>query len=447
MGTKINFLCFDKFNATMLIGNNLHLTYCSNIHPGETWNEVFNALKENIPSIKKSLAPEKSFGIGLRLSDEAAKDLLHNNELEIFKSWLDKNDCYVFTMNGFPYGGFHNTIVKDDVYKPDWTTNERLLYTSNLIKILEHLIPNNSEAGISTSPLSYKPWMINSCNTTDVFETAAVNLIKCVVDLHHIRKTTGKYIHLDIEPEPDCLLENSKETIDFFNNYLIPYGTDFLTATLHVDEKTARAIITDHITVCYDVCHFAVEFGEPGEVLKAFKDAGIKIGKVQISAALKVVTDPDASTHPDPPEGGRSSISDDKYTEGLPLGQGLNRENVLKQYKAFAESTYLHQTIVRDKKNKLHHFSDLPEALKHFDDENFVEWRTHYHVPVFMQSYNELQSTQEEILKVLSILKENHFTNHLEVETYTWEVLPKEDRIEIKDSIVRELKWVIENFK
>jgi hypothetical protein len=419
----------------MLIAKNLHLTYCSNIHSGETWKEINNALQKNIPEIKKSISPDNPFGIGLRLSNAATMELLENNQVMIFKNWLAENNCYVFTINGFPYGGFHNTNVKDNVYKPDWTTNERLEYTSNLIKILSQLIPEKSEAGISTSPLSYKPWMVNSCNTTDVFEASAINLIKCVVQLYHIRQRTGKYIHLDIEPEPDCLLENSLETINFFKNYLLPYGVDYLTKTLNVTTETARIIITNHITVCYDVCHFAVEFEEAETVLNTFQQEGIKIGKVQISAALKVITETE-DTLPKPDSKGFS------HPEKI-----IDHANILKQYQSFAESTYLHQTIVRDKQNNLHHFSDLPEALQHFNDSRFVEWRTHYHVPVFMNAFSELQSTQSEIIKVLALLKENHFTNHLEVETYTWEVLPQEVQMEIKESIIRELNWVIKNFQ
>lgn len=397
--------------------NNVHFSYCSNIHAGESWPEVFEALKKNIPFVKQSVSHDKPFGIGLRLSNEAAVSLLAGDNITVFKNWLVENECYVFTMNGFPYGGFHHTVVKDNVYKPDWTANERLLYTSNLIKILEQLIPENSEAGISTSPLSYKPWMIDSCNTIDVYEAATINLIKCVAELHLIKTKTGKYIHIDIEPEPDCLLENTKETVDFFNDYLIPFGVNHLTVTLNVTAKVARKIITDHITVCYDVCHFAVEFENHAMALKAFEDAGIKIGKVQISAALKVALEAKA-----------------------------DRNVVLKHYQSFAESTYLHQTIVRDTANNLHHFRDLPEALNHFYNENFIEWRTHYHVPVFMKSYNELQSTQDDIIEVLALLKQHHFTNHIEVETYTWEVLPAENRMPLSQSIVRELQWVVDQF-
>ena len=143
----------------MEISENLHLTYCSNIHSGESWDEIFDALKKNIPQIKKTISPDKKFGIGLRLSAQAAEILLSENYLSDFKKWLNENECYVFTMNGFPYGNFHGEAVKDEVYKPDWSSDYRLNYTLDLINILAELIPENSEGGISTSPISYKPWV------------------------------------------------------------------------------------------------------------------------------------------------------------------------------------------------------------------------------------------------------------------------------------------------
>lgn len=397
----------------MEISSNLHLTYCSNIHAGESWDEVFISLRKNIPLIKKSISPTQSFGIGLRLSADAAEILLTENHLDEFKKWLRENDCYVFTMNGFPFGNFHNAIVKDEVYKPDWTTNLRMEYTLDLINVLAELIPENSEAGISTSPLSFKPWIKDAKQLDFIMKSSCEHLMKCVEELFVLRQNTGKHIHLDLEPEPVCLLENSDETVFFFKNYLIPFGINYFNAKHAMSDIEAKQIILDHVQVCYDVCHFAVEFEEPELVIRKFLEAGIKIGKVQISSALKVITD-----------------------------NNTNRNEILIAYSKFAESTYMHQTIAKDSKAKLHYFSDLPLALEQFKDEKFVEWRTHYHVPIFMATYNELKSTQDDILLVLEILKKNKFTNHLEVETYTWEILPSEERLEIDESIIRELNWV-----
>jgi len=124
-----------------MLKNGRHLTYCTNIHPGESWTETFHNLKKYIPGIKQEVSPDSPFGIGLRLSDKASRSLLEEANLQDFKKWLEENHCYVFTLNGFPFGSFHLQTVKDRVHQPDWTTKERLDYTFRLFKILAALLP------------------------------------------------------------------------------------------------------------------------------------------------------------------------------------------------------------------------------------------------------------------------------------------------------------------
>ena len=80
-----------------------HLTYCTNIHPGESWKDHFINIKENLPLVKEKISPEGAMGIGLRLSNEASIELIQKENLAAFKQWLKEQDMYVFTMNGFPY--------------------------------------------------------------------------------------------------------------------------------------------------------------------------------------------------------------------------------------------------------------------------------------------------------------------------------------------------------
>lgn len=398
--------------------NKFHLTYCTNIHAAQSWHDTFNSLQTYLPEIKKQLCPNHNMGIGLRLSADAAHQLRHH-AIDDFKNWLTQQQLYVFTINGFPYGGFHNQTVKDQVYKPDWTSPERLQYTFNLIHILESMMQAGNETGISTVPLSYKYWVTDSCNTADVYEACTVQLIKCVQLLHKIDVTQNKYIHIDLEPEPDCLLQNTGDVIQYFKKFLLPYGIDLLQAELGIDAIQARHIILRHITVCFDVCHFAVVFEDSENAIMHLQNEGIKIGKVQLSAALKL----------------------DKPLNATQ--QWLQPQ--LNNYKTFAESTYLHQTVVKDVNNNLHHFRDLPEALLHFNNNDYVQWRTHFHVPVFMASFGSMQSTQDDLLQVLSLLKAHAFTQHLEIETYTWEVLPQAERLNLQASIIREMQWVLQH--
>ncbi len=399
----------------MQILDNLHLSYCTNIHSGESWQEIFANLKSYIPPIKQQLAPILPFGIGLRLSDLASKEILANNQLLIFKKWLREHNCYVFTMNGFPFGNFHRQKVKDAVHLPDWTSTERLAYTLRLFDILAEILPADVEGGISTSPLSYKLWWKSEQEKQEVMKKASEHIAKVAVYLFRLKEKTDKTLHLDIEPEPDGLLENTQETIAYFKDYLLTQGADIVSEDLGFTKKQAEELILSHIQVCYDVCHFAVAYENHKEALQTFEKEGIKIGKFQISAALKA---------------------------DLPKEKTI-REAVFKEFEVFNESVYLHQVIAKNADNQLFNFNDLPLALAKARGEEFVEWRTHFHVPIFLEKYHLLQSTQTDIVSVLQILKEKpQITKHLEVETYTWEVLPEDMRENITTSIQRELAWV-----
>lgn len=356
-------------------------------------------------------------GVGLRLANQASLDLLDVGKVADFRLWLAKSGCYVFTMNGFPYGGFHNVRVKDQVHAPDWTTDERVEYTIRLFRILAKLLPDNlHEGGVSTSPLSYRFWWPTPEALTQAVETATRQLLRVVDELIDIRETTGKVLHLDIEPEPDGILESGDEFIDWYQNSLLPMGIAFLQQHrgLSADEATDR--IHDHVQLCYDVCHFAVGYEKPQEALDKLNQLGIRVGKIQVSSALKVDFAEQAS---------------DKC-------QAIAR---------FDEPTYLHQVVARLVDGSLARFADLPQAIQAFDPETHLEWRIHFHVPLFLAQYGLLESTQDAIQEVLQINQKTPFTDQLELETYTWGVLPEAMQLPINESIAREMAWVMGQVK
>ena len=395
--------------------NDLHLTYCTNIHPGETWAEVESNLKQYIPRLKSRLSADEPFGIGLRLAQIAAQELLTGDNLAQFKAWLKSEDLYVFTLNGFPFGSFHHQVVKDQVYAPDWTKSDRLNYTLELIEILTVLLPDQLDGGISTLPLSYKPWWRNTQAQEQVLQQASLNLAQAIAKLAEVKRTTGKVIHLDLEPEPDGMLENTQEIIDYFQDYLIPLASKYLQTQLGIDSVTAVNWIREHIRVCYDTCHFAVEYEQPEAIIQSFEAASIKIGKIQLSSAIKI-----------------------KIPRELD-----QRQAILAQLTPFAESTYLHQVIANHGEGNLKHYDDLGDALKHFLTTDAREWRTHFHVPLFIADYQLFQSTQEHISQLLQLLPHQAIAHHLEIETYTWEVLPPAMKLDLATSIEREYQWVL----
>jgi hypothetical protein len=215
----------------------IHLSYCSNIHAGESWDATFRNLKIYIPEVKKRLEHKGPFGIGLRLSQEASVVLERPDILQEFRDWLNQTNAYVFTLNCFPYGGFHRTKVKEQVHAPDWTTEARLAYTLRCFRILAQLLPEGVEGGISTSPLSYRHWFVSDLEKNEAFEKATTHLIAVAVELVRLQQETGKFLHLDIEPEPDGLLENSEELIRYFKEWLIPMGKTSLAKQLGISER------------------------------------------------------------------------------------------------------------------------------------------------------------------------------------------------------------------
>ena len=272
----------------MLLRNTFHTTYCTNIHPGGDWKETFGALEDHLEAIRGNVSPGQPFGLGLRLSDQASRELDAGNRLADFKAWLDARDIYVFTMNGFPFGAFHGTAVKDRVHEPDWTTRERLDYTLRLFRQLEFLAGEGREAGISTSPVSYRHWFRSPAEKSDALRAGARNMARVAAALYSRERDTGVYLHLDIEPEPDGLLENTREVLDFYRDYLIPEGAAYLETELGLDTATAREAVLRHITICYDICHFALAYEGPEHVFGLLGKAGIRVGKIQVLSLIHI---------------------------------------------------------------------------------------------------------------------------------------------------------------
>lgn len=394
-----------------------HLTYCTNIHAGESWGEHFAQLQQFIPAVKAQVSPGKPFGIGLRLSNLASLELSKEEPLNAFREWLKKNDCYVYTMNGFPFGGFHHERVKDQVHTPDWATAERVAYTIRLFRILAALLPEGMEGGVSTSPLSYRLWHRCGEEHKSIMESATLNMLLVVEQLIRVHRGGGPLLHLDVEPEPDGMLENSKEYIDWYFQHLLPAGVMMFTDKFGMTEEEATLAIKNHVQLCYDVCHFAVSYEEPKVVLERLYFFGLKVGKIQISAALK----------------------------GLFPKEG--REPVINAFAAFNEDIYLHQVIARMNNDQKVHYPDMPAALEDAGRPDLEEWRAHFHVPVFVQDFGVLSSTRDDISRVLALQAAKPFTQHLEVETYTWEVLPPGLKQEMSGSIAREMKWVLQQLE
>ncbi|MES2037610.1 MAG: metabolite traffic protein EboE [Pseudomonadota bacterium] len=389
---------------------NVHLTYCTNIHAGESWDEVVASLDETIPVLRKKLelVDGQAFGIGLRLSAIAADSLARPAVLQEFRTQLQRLDAYVFTINAFPYGPFHTVRVKEQVYLPDWRDDERLRYTRQCALILSQLLPEGMEGSISTVPGAFK----SETQTADAQQQIVSQLIEAVAMLAQLEQQSEKCIALALEPEPCCFLETMAETTAFFCGQLWAQDSISKLAELCAcTEAQAARLMRRHLGVCYDVCHAAVEFEDPVSAMQTLTDLGIRIPKIQLSCALRI-----------------------------PVMHAV----MLNELRRFDDGVYLHQVVVQNQ-NNLQRYTDLPAALSAYQaGQADGEWRVHCHVPIFWDSEEQLGSTRPDLLATLQALRKQGLTSHLEVETYTWDVLPAHLKNESKaHAIARELSFIM----
>lgn len=385
----------------MKLNHDIHLGYCTNIHRGETWEETFRSLRDYTLRVRERVAAGKPYGIGLRLSQAAACELRVPERMAEFKKWLEANDCYVFTINAFPYGAFHGQRVKENVFRPDWTTKERLDYTNLVIDILAELLPPGMSGSVSTLPGSHKTFGIGA----DELEAIFSNLKACREHIERVSEQTGQDLHLGLEPEPLGLFETSGETLKFFGLYL--------------DRHPQDRNFFKFVGLNYDTCHLAIEFEEAKAALSRITGAGIRLSKLHFSSALKL----------------------------KPTPANLDR------LRGFDEPVYFHQVIAKEGTDlPLRRFKDLPDALdfasKH-PNEVGDEWRVHFHVPIHAAPSGEFETTQDHLLGAMDWLAANPTKcQHIEMETYTWEVLPEDMRSgDAVDQLVKEYDWCLDQMR
>jgi hypothetical protein len=389
-----------------------HLTYCTNVHPGESWPEVRAAVRSYVAGVKQAVAPKAPFGVGLRLSARATEELVEvPNALSAARAELDEAGLYVFTLNGFPYGKFHGARVKERVYRPDWLEADRLAYTLSLAKVLAALLPDGVPGSISTVPGCF-----GERAEPGAPRAVAHAVARAATALVELERTSGKFIALALEPEPACLLETSDDALVFFEREL--FHSDVVSSFARLTSTNgseAERLLRRHVGVCLDACHASVEYERPVMALQKLRSAGIAVPKIQLSAGLR-----------------------------LPLAT----PEALAELGTFDDGVYLHQTVVGEREasgapRRLRRFLDLPEALLAAPTLPLdAEWRVHCHVPVFHASLGAFSSTQEDLRELL--LFGGELSPHLEVETYTFGVLPQTLRERsVVSAIAEELTWVL----
>ncbi len=393
----------------MDLGNGLgHLTYSTLVHPADNWEQLWASLNTYLPKVKARFAGNKSFGVCIRLSASSAETLANSPaEREKLKKFLGDNDMYIYTANAFVYGHFKGAAVKEQVYEPDWRSEERTQYTINVANVLADVCPAGIAPSIQSAPLGFKGRVTGD----DVVAAYTNNVLRVVAHLIALKSKTGRTVQLALEPEPFCFLETTDETVDYFTKHLYSGASvEKLAKLAHVPISEANEALRRHLGIVYDICHQAVEYENITKSLQTLVDAGIPVFKLQEAAALHMpeVTQP-----------------------------------VVDTLKRYAKTIYLTQTM--EKKNgKLTRYLNVDDAIAAFEkDPGPREWRTHIHVPVFLDDLGQFRTTRFAIEDALKFHKQKPLSRHLEVETYTWDMLPDSLKSpDIVDYIYRELDWV-----
>lgn len=387
-----------------------HLTYSTLVHPGDTWDDMWHSLTTYVPQVKERIAPKDRFGVSLRLAAASAERLVNDRaEREKLKKFLADNDMYLYTVNAFPYGPFKGRVVKEQVYEPDWRSEERTQYTINVAEILGDVAPEGTSPSIQSAPLGFKPRVTG----TDVVESYTEHVLRVVAKLVEIHERTGRMVGLALEPEPFCFLETTDETVDYFTNHLYTGSSAARVAALAgIPISEAHAALRRHLGTVFDICHQAVAYENIAESLQKLVDAGIPIFKLQEAAALYM-----------------PQVTPDVV-------------DILTRY---AETIYLTQTMEK-KDGRMNRFLNLEDAFVAWKaNPGPREWRTHIHVPVFLDDLGRFRTTRFAIEDALKFHKAKPLSRQLEIETYTWDVLPENLKTgNIVDYVCREIEWVKE---
>jgi hypothetical protein len=393
----------------MNLGRLGHLSYSTLVHPGDNWELMSHSLRTYVPRVKARVSPNQPLGLSLRLAASSAellaRDQSARNEL---KRFLSENDLYLYTVNAFPYGAFKDTIVKEQVYEPDWRSEERTQYTINVADVLADVAPDGLASSIQSAPLGFKPRVTGP----DVVSSYTEHVLRVVAHLVGIEQRTGKTVTLGLEPEPHCFLETTDEAIDYFTGHLYSgRSAERLAKLADIPVSDAISALRRHLGVVFDIGHQAVGFEDIPVSLQKLVDAGVPILKLQEVAAMHM-----------------PNVTDETV-------EALQR---------FAKTVYLSQTV--EKKNgKITKFLNLEDAFAaRQKDPGPREWRTHFHVPVFLDDLGgKFGTTRFALEAALKMHKEKPLSGQLEIETYTWDVLPDHLKTgDIVDYVCREIEWV-----
>ncbi|HFL8794949.1 MAG TPA: metabolite traffic protein EboE [Candidatus Azosocius sp. HAIN] len=389
---------------------NFDLLYCTNIHFGESFQDVFFILKFYSRKFRNILFSYYIFYVGLRLSNFSIIYLSKFSFLFDFKIWLKCNNFYIQSLNAFPYCNFSNSYIKENVYFPDWGNFKRYVYMRKLIIFFSFFLEKNKFCGISTVPVSYK-YFFHKFFYNNLYIKSIKYLYNLVILLNNLYINKNILIHLDIEPEPDCVISKTMDYIFFFKNWFINRCFFYIFFNSCFSKEKIYFFIFNYLKICFDICHSAVEFEKVNQSFNSIFLFEFSIGKFQISSSLEIM----------------------KYNFNI--------------FSYLPETPYIHQIHGNNFYGNVITYKDVSLFKIFLYNEKVINYRVHYHIPIFLEFYGNFKSTQQYIIDMFNFLICKNMFFILEIETYTFEILPYYLKLNILSSLKREYDWVINKNK
>lgn len=371
----------------------MQLSYCTNVHPAEDLDGVVDQLGRYAGPVREAAGLDV-LGVGLWMPASLAHRLSASpraaEDMARLRAALDEHGLQVHTLNAFPYGGFHDDVVKLAVYSPTWADAERLAYTLECAEVLAALLPDGADGSISTLPLAWRePDGVAWSPAQDAAATRAFEDLSA--GLRDLAARTGKVVRVAVEPEPGCVLDTVEDVVTWLESRLAPGPVG------RAHEQVGGGIDPAFVGICLDTCHLAVSFADPAAAVERITGAGLRVVKVQASAALHLA-------EPSTP-GARDAV-----------GQ-------------FVEKRYIHQVRELAPGGDVLPADDLPDALGAGAAPGLPgegPWRVHFHVPLHHEPAPPLAATTDVLRDAVAAVRAAPHGDeaHLDVETYTWAVLP-----------------------
>ena len=377
-----------------------HLTYCTNVHPGETPEEIADVLRTAAVPVMRSVFGDGEMSLGLRLGDTAVDALMTDSaRADAFDATLRELGARPRTLNVFPQTTFQRDGLKRDVYLPSWSLRSRFSYTLAAARLLAGWLDDGDPFGtLSSVPIGWRDGTSSAA--------AATFLGLAVIELARLEEETGRRIAIALEPEPGCVFDTASDAAAWWNLHLRPEMK-----RLHLGE----AVVARHLGLCYDTCHAGVAFNSPTSDARLLAAAGITVHKVQLSSApvLRYATPSDL----DP----LLALDEPRF-----LHQTRIRADGSPEVPSESTASGSAPQETTDSRRAMLAFDDLPDVRAARDRGELPtsgEARCHFHVPIHIARTPRYETTRPTLIDALSAFPD---VPHLEVETYTFDVLPPE---------------------